>query len=78
MKKYNLGKLYESSCPPTDINVLWVDINSDSEIPRAIHSYNKSIGQWEPMMVSVEYLMSNNKLVNNNGKKNEETKTNES
>lgn len=56
MKKVNLNNLYESHYPPTDINVLWVDRDENTGKIRAIHEYNKSKGEWEPSMVSVDYL----------------------
>lgn len=55
MKKLTL-KLYESSYPPTDINTLWVDKDENTGKIKAIHEYNKSKGEWEPSMVSIDYL----------------------
>lgn len=56
MKKVNLNNLYESHYPPTDINVLWVDKDENTGKIKAIHEYNKSKGEWEPSMVSVDYI----------------------
>jgi hypothetical protein len=56
MKKVNLNNLYESPYPPTDINTLWVDKDENTGKIKAIHEYNKSKGEWEPSMVSVDYL----------------------
>lgn len=56
MKKVNLNNLYESHYPPTDINVLWVDKDENTGKIKAIHEYNKSKGEWEPNMVSVDYI----------------------
>lgn len=60
MKKVNLNNLYESHYPPTDINVLWVDKDENTGKIKAIHEYNKSKGEWEPSMVSVDYLERDN------------------
>lgn len=56
MKKVNLNNLYESSNPPTDTNVLWVDKDESLNEIRAIHRYNTSTNTWEPYLVSVNYL----------------------
>lgn len=56
MKKVRLNNLYESPLPPEDINILWADIDEDTEELRAIHKYNKSKGKWEPNMVSVDFM----------------------
>lgn len=56
MKKVRLNNLYESSLPPEDINVLWADIDENTGNLRAIHKYNKSKGQWEPDMVSIDFM----------------------
>lgn len=58
MKKVNLNNLYESQYPPTDINTLWVDRDETTGKIRAIHRYNKNEGKWEPDMVSVDYMKS--------------------
>lgn len=58
MRKYNLNNLYESPVPPTNIDVLWVDRDESTGNLRAIHKYNKSKGEWEPYMVSVDYMKS--------------------
>lgn len=56
MKKVNLNNLYESPYPPTDINTLWVDKDENTGKIKAIHEYNKSKGEWEPSMVSVDFM----------------------
>lgn len=56
MKKYKLDNLYESSLPLTNVNNLWADVDKSTGKLRAIHKYNKSKGEWEPDMVSVEYI----------------------
>lgn len=56
MKKVNLNNLYESPYPPTDINTLWVDKDESTGKIRAIHKYNIAKGEWEPDMVSVNYM----------------------
>ena len=56
MKKVNLNNLYESPYPPTDINTLWVDKDESTGKIRAIHKYNIAKGEWEPNMVSVDYM----------------------
>lgn len=56
MKKVNLNNLYESPYPPTDINTLWVDKDESTGKIRAIHKYNIAKGEWEPDMVSVDYM----------------------
>lgn len=58
MKKVILN-LYESTYPPDNINVLWVDKDKNTGDIRAIHRYNQSIKEWEPYLVSVEYLTNN-------------------
>ena len=40
MKKLNLNNLYESSYPPTDTKILWVDKDESTGDIRAIHRYN--------------------------------------
>lgn len=54
MKKYKLNNLYESHYPPENIDVLWADVEGGKL--RAIHKYNKSKGEWEPLLVSVDYM----------------------
>lgn len=54
MKKVKLDNLYESSLPPTDTKVLWVDMNKSTGDIKAVHRYRN--GKWEPYLVSVEYL----------------------
>lgn len=56
MRKYKLDNLYESSLPLENINNLWADVDENTGRLRAIHKYNKSKGEWEPDMVSVEYI----------------------
>ena len=56
MKKIRLDNLYQSSLPPTDISILWVDVDENIGEIRAIHRYNKKESSWEPYLVSVEYL----------------------
>ena len=55
MRKVNLN-LYESPNPPTDIKVLWVDKNEATGDIKAIHKYNIKTGEWEPYLVSVDYM----------------------
>lgn len=54
MKRLKLN-LYESPVPPEDTNILWADINEDTEDLQCIHRFVN--GQWEPYMVSVDYIM---------------------
>ena len=56
MKKVRLDNLYQSSLPPTDINILWTDIDENTGEIIAIHRYNKNDRTWEPYLVSVNYL----------------------
>ena len=49
MKKLNL-KLYESSTPPKDTNVLWVDIDENTNKLKSIQQYNHSDGQWDSIL----------------------------
>lgn len=58
MKKVNLNNLYESSLPPTDTKVLWVDKDKSTGDIKAIHRCKN--GKWEPYLVSVEYLKPTN------------------
>lgn len=58
MKKVNLEKLYESHLPPTDISVSWVDYDESTKDIKAIHRYNQSTRKWEPWLVSVNYMAS--------------------
>ncbi len=55
MRKINL-ELYESPTPPEDIRLLWADVDEDTGDLKAIHRYNPGKGEWEPFMVSVDYL----------------------
>ena len=59
MKKLNL-KLYESPYPLQDTNSMWADVDENTGELRAIHKYNKSKGEWEPNMVSVDYISTGN------------------
>lgn len=59
MKKVILN-LYESTYPPDNINVLWVDKDKNTGDIRAIHRYNQRTKEWEPYLVSVKYLTDNN------------------
>ena len=56
MKKVNLSNLYESYYPPENTDILWADKDENTGELKAIHKYNKSKGEWEPSMVSVDYL----------------------
>lgn len=56
MKKHVLN-LYESSLPLANTNNLWVDIDENTNSIKAIHKYNKSKGEWEPHLISAEYLL---------------------
>lgn len=58
MKRVTLN-LYESSYPPNDIKVLWVDKDENTGDIRAIHRYNQSTKEWEPYLVALDYLTSN-------------------
>ena len=40
MKRVNLNNLFESSTPPANTNVLWVDKDESINEIRAIHKYN--------------------------------------
>lgn len=55
MRKITLN-LYEQELPPQNVNNLWVDIDENTGDIKAIHRYNKSKGEWEPYLVSVDYL----------------------
>lgn len=55
MKRVNLN-LYESQYPLQDTNSLWVDRDESTGDIRAIHRYNKERGEWEPYLVSTNYL----------------------
>lgn len=63
MKKIHLNNLYESSIPPTRIDVLWVDKIKKEEIPgttgeiRTIKKYNQSSRKWEPILVNYKDIM---------------------
>lgn len=57
MKKHVLN-LYEQKLPPDNLNNLWVDTDSNGDI-KAIHRYNRSKREWEPYLVSVDYLRDN-------------------
>lgn len=56
MKKFKLDNLYESPYPPENTRVLWADVDESTGKLRAIHKYNESSGQWEPILVSVDYM----------------------
>ena len=56
MKRVNLNNLFESSTPPANTNVLWVDKDESINEIRAIHKYNNLTNTWEPYLVSVNYL----------------------
>lgn len=58
MQRIKLDNLYESPLPLENINDLWADIDEDTGDIRAIHRYNKGKGEWEPYLVSVDYLKS--------------------
>lgn len=58
MTRIELGNLIESPTPLENINDLWVDIDENTGDIRAIHRYNKDKGEWEPYLVSVDYLKS--------------------
>lgn len=55
MKKTTLN-LYEQGLPPDNINNLWLDKDESTGEIKAIHRYNKNKGEWEPYLVSVDYL----------------------
>ena len=54
MKKLNL-KLYESSTPPEDTNVLWVDIDENTNKLKSIQQYNQSNGEWDSILEAPEH-----------------------
>lgn len=62
MKKINLDNLYESPTPLENINNLWVDINEDVGDIKAVHRYNKDKGEWEPYLVSIDYIKPDEQL----------------
>lgn len=62
MKKINLGNLYESPFPLENVNDLWADIDEDSKDIRAVHRYNKGKSEWEPYLVSVDYIKPDDSL----------------
>ena len=39
---------------------MWADVDENTGELRAIHKYNKSKGEWEPNMVSVDYISTGN------------------
>lgn len=55
MQKINLT-LYESSLPLEDTRNLWADVDKDTGDIIAIHRYNHGKGEWEPYLVSVDYM----------------------
>lgn len=57
MKRVKLDNLYESHLPPTDTNVLWVDMDESTGNIRAIHRYNKKERAWEPYLIGYEYML---------------------
>lgn len=56
MKKYKMDNLYESKYPLENTNNLWADKDENTGKLRAMHQYNRSKGEWEPTMISVDYL----------------------
>ena len=46
MKKLNLNNIYESSFAPTDIRVLWADVDKSTGDIKAIHRYNQTTKEW--------------------------------
>lgn len=58
MQRIELGNLIESPTPLENINDLWADIDESTGDIKAIHRYNKGKGEWEPYLVSVDYLKS--------------------
>ena len=56
MKKIKIDNIYQSSLPPDNTRILWADVDESTGKLRAIHKYNESLGQWEPMLVSVDYM----------------------
>lgn len=56
MRKYKLDNLYESSLPLDNIDNLWADVDKSTGELKAIHKYNKFKCEWEPYMVSINYL----------------------
>lgn len=55
MKRRTLNMI-ESSLPPEDVNMPWVDIDENSGRIKCIHTFNKSKGEWEPYLADVEYM----------------------
>lgn len=56
MRKIKLDNIYESPTPLENINDLWGDIDKNTGELLAIHKYNPDKGEWEPKMVSVDYM----------------------
>lgn len=56
MRRIKLDNVYESPTPLEDINNLWGDIDENTGELLAIHRYNTGKGEWEPIMVSVDYI----------------------
>lgn len=56
MRKFRMTNLVESRTPPIDTKVLWVE--REGEDIKVIHRFKN--GQWEPYLVSVSYITSNN------------------
>lgn len=56
MRKIRLDNVYESPVPLDNINNLWGDIDENTGELLAIHKYDAGKGEWEPYMVSVEYI----------------------
>lgn len=56
MKKLNLNNVYESPFAPTDIRVLWADVDESTGDIKAIHRYNQTTKEWEPYLVAVDYM----------------------
>lgn len=48
MKRFEFNKpILESSNPPSDINMLWIDIDENTKMVKWIKEYNKITQQWE-------------------------------
>lgn len=63
MKKVNLSNLYESSTPPSDTKSLWMIKDHKTGDIKVIFRYKK--GNWEPYLVSVDYLREDTKVEDN-------------
>lgn len=60
MRRIKLDNVYESPTPLENINNLWGDIDENTGELLAIHKYNPEKGEWEPNMVSVDYIKPDN------------------